>query len=364
MAKFTTLSQEVFDQRAEKAKAVNPFRKEVSLKEIEIQDSNTMLVSGVKIPMNTEAFKSVCKIVGLPVGFDKTFTASFGDKARQQLVNRLKLALQAKGSTTISLVVNPNSKEIIGANKDAHSTVSNQLFIDTAGRVIDKYGLDVLDFSISKDGGVVINTASPKNVWGFNGLKDEDHYGGISFTNSVNGGFKVSPYLHRLACYNGIVGTAFDESFTMEQLDAFSMELFWNSLDKLAQRGFRPEAFEDKLRMAINTPASLFEMETAHKLLKSHSDADYKELESWIPFEGTRTRFHTAGIDTLTLTNAQKKGAKTGTSVWDVVNGVTHFATHDNGFKIDDYDRRRIQVQASAMMTKNFDMANIIPSPF
>ena len=162
MAKFTTLSQEVFNQRAEKAKEVNPFRKEVSLKEIEIQDSNTMLVSGVKIPMNTEAFKSVCKIVGLPVGFDKTFTASFGDKARQQLVNRLKLALQAKGSTTISLVVNPNSKEIIGANKDAHSTVSNQLFIDTAGRVIDKYGLDILDFSISKDGGVVINTASPK----------------------------------------------------------------------------------------------------------------------------------------------------------------------------------------------------------
>lgn len=364
MSKFTTLSQTAFDKKVEYAIARTPIRKEVSLKEIEVISDEVLKVGGVQIHMTKSAFKSVCKSVGLPVGFDKTFTSTFGDKARQQLVNKLKLAVQAKGATTLSLVVNPDAKEIIGVHKDAQMMTSNQTFIETSTKIIDKYGLDVLDFSVNGDGGVVINTASPRNSWGISGMKDEDFYGGISFTNSANTGFNVSPYLHRLVCANGMVGISFEDSLCLESIDGFSMERFWNQLNLLATRGFRPEKFEDRLRLANSTMASLYEMEMAHNLLKSHSDADHKEIEAWIPFHNTRAKFHNAGIDTIELSNAQKKGAKTGTSVWDIVNGCTHFATHDNGFKIDDYDRRRLQVQASNILTKDFDMANIIPSPF
>jgi hypothetical protein len=364
MSKFTTLSQKAFDDKAKLAISRTPIRKEVSLKEIEVISHEILNVGGVKIPMTQPAFKSVCKAVGLPVGFDKTFTSTFGDKARQQLVNKLKLAVQAKGATTLSLVVNPEAKEIIGVHKDAQMMTSNQTFIETSSRIIDKYKLDVLDFTVNGDGGVVINTASPKNAWDITGMKDEDFYGGISFTNSVNTGFNVSPYLHRLVCANGMVGISFEDSLCLESIDGFSMERFWNQLNLLATRGFRPEKFEERLRLASNTMASLYEMETAHNLIKSHSDADYKDIETWIPFHNTRAQFHNAGIDTIDLTKAQKKGAKTGTSVWDVVNGVTHFATHDNGFRIDEYDRRRLQVQASNILTRDFDMANIIPSPF
>lgn len=364
MSKYTTLSQANFDQKVKIALDKTPLRKEVSLKEIEVISDEVLKVHGVQIPMTKTAFKSVCKSVGLPVGFDKTFTKSFGDKARQGLVNKLKLAMQAKGSTPLSLVVNPDSKTIIGVQKDAHALTSNQTFIETSSRIIDKYKLDVLDFSISSDGGVVINTASPKNTWGITGMKDEDFYGGISFTNNANTGFEVSPFLHRLVCANGMVGISFEDSLVLEQIDGFSMEVFWNSLNRLAERNFRPEKFEEKIRLASNTMASLFEMETAHNLLKSHSDADTKEIEAWIPFHNTRAKFHNVGIDTTDLTMAQKKGAKTGTSVWDIVNSVTHFATHDNGIKVDEYDRRRLQVQASNILTKDFDMANIIPSPF
>jgi hypothetical protein len=364
MSKLTTLSQQVFESKARFAIAKTPLRKEVSLKEVEILNDETLQMNGVPIRMNKDSFKSVCKIVGLPVGFDKTFTGSFGEKARQQLVNRLKLAVQAKGGTTLSLVVNPDTKEIIGVHKDSHAITSNQTFIETSSRIIDKYKLDVLNFTTNNDGGVVINTASPSNSWGIDGMKDEDHYGGISFTNSVNGGFKVSPFLHRLTCSNGMVGTAFEDSLSLEQVDGFSMERFWNSLNQLAERGFRPEKFENQIRLANNTMASLSEMETAHNLLRLYSDADHKELEAWIPFHNTRAKFHNAGIDTIELTSAQKKGAKTGTTVWDIVNGITHFATHDNGFNIDEYDRRRLQVKASGILMKDYDMANIIPSPF
>jgi len=151
---------------------------------------------------------------------------------------------------------------------------------------------------------------------------------------------------------------------SLGQMDGFSMERFWSQLNQLAERGFRPANFENRIRLAMNTRASLFELETAHDWMRSLSDADHKELEAWVPLHNTRAKFHESRIDTISFSTAQKKGAKTGTSVWDLVNGVTHFATHDNGFKIDDYDRRRLQVEASRMLTKDFDMANFVPSPF
>lgn len=361
---ITTLSQDLFDRRAKEAIAKTPIRKEVSLQEVEVVKDDLLRVGDINIPMTNSAFRGVCKAVGLPAGFDKTFASAFGDKARQALVNRLKMAVQAKGNTSLSLVVNPESKKIIGVQKDPRDLVSNRTFIETSSSIIDKYRLDVTDFSINDDGGVVINTMSPSNVWGLQGLKDEDFFGGITFSNSPNKGHQVSPFLHRLICANGMIGTAFEETMSLGQMDGYTMEKFWSQLNALAERGFRPAQFEARVRLAMNTRASLSELEQAHSSLKGYSNAEHKELEEWVPYHTTRARFHAHGVDTAFLTEGQKKNAKTGTTVWDVINGITHFATHDTGFKVNDYDRRRMQVEASKMLVKTYDMENIVSSPF
>ena len=361
---LTTFSQELFDRKSQEAISKTPIRKEVPLKDIEVVKDDLLRVGDTNIPMTADAFKGVCRAVGLPVGFDKTFSSAFGDKARQALVNRLKTAVQAKGNSTVSLVVNPHDKRIIGVQKDPRDLVSNQTFVDTSKSIIDKYGLEISDYSINSDGGVVINAMSLRDGWGLDGLKDEDFYGGITFSNSPAKGFQVSPYLHRLVCANGMIGVAFSETMSLGQMDGFSMERFWTQLNALADRGFRPLEFENRVRLAMNTKASLAEMESAHDSLKSYSDAQHRELESWVPFHTTRARFHAHGVDTVMLSQAQKKGAKTGTSVWDLVNGVTHFATHDNGFKIEDFNRRKLQVEASRLLSKPFDMANVISTPY
>ena len=364
MAKFTSISQELFNQKAKEALDKTPLRREFPLKKVEVIDSETLNLDGTRVKMSTAAFSGICKVVGLPKGFDKTFTGAFGDKARQQLVNRLKVAAQAKGNSSVSLVLNPETKKVISINNKPEDAVSNQTFLDTSKSIIDKYSLEVSDFSIDHNGSLVINASSPKNVWGFDGLPEEDFFGGVSFTNSPDKGFQVSPFMYRLVCSNGMIGTSFEESHRLSGINPTGMEKFWGSLNSLAERGFRPMTFEQKLRHAINTPASFAEMEDVHSTLKSLSNADTRDLDPWIPLRETRARYHIAGIDTTTFSFAQKKGAKTGTSVWDLVNGITHFATHDNGFAIEDYDRRRLQVKAAQLMTKDFDMANIIQSPF
>ena len=365
MSRFETLSQSVFDSRVNEAIAVSPLRKEVSLKEIEIVKSNVLRYQDRNIPMEDAAFKGLCKIIGLPTGFDKTFSEAFGDKARQSLVNRLKVAVQAKGKTTVSLVINPDTKRVVSIQSDPKNLVSNQTFMDTTSRIVDKYGLEVNNFSIGNNGGVIVNASSPKNAWGLQGLTNEDHYGGVSFTNSPDAGFKVSPFMYRLICANGMIGTAFNESISLGQMDAKTMENFWTQLNDLATRSFRPVMFDEKVRLAMNTNASLWELQSAHDVLRKYSNAEHNELEAWVPLMTTKETFHNARIDTFTMGKDQMKNARTGVSVYDVLQGLSHFGSHDAGFKVTDYDNRRIQYEAGALLAKkNFDMANQVRSPF
>ena len=243
--------------------------------------------------------------------------------------------------------------------------MSNKTFLDTTTRIVDRYGLEINSFSVNTDGRLAINASSPKNEFGIKGLPNEDHYGGVSFLNSPDGGFEVSPFLYRLICANGMIGRSFEENMKLGSMDPISMETFWNQMNELARRNFRPIGFESQIRKAMTTPASLAELADAHHSIISLSDVRLREAEAWVPYGSTRDAFHKASIDTVTLTPGQRKCAKTGTSIWDLVNGITHFATHDNGFQIDDYDRRRLQVEASKILSKKtYDMENIVASPF
>lgn len=362
--KYTTLSQTAFDTTAKLAIDRQPIRKEVSLKNLEVVNDKTMSVDGLHIPMSNQAFKDVIKAVGLPVTFDKSFTGTFGEKARQQLINRLKSSMAAKGQSSVSLVVSPESKSIIGVHKSPKDLISNDSFLKTASQVIDRHNLEVNNFTVNEDGNIYISTSNPKNQWGLQGLKDEDFFGGVSFINNPKDGFQISPFLYRLVCANGMIGKAFEDTMKITSFDARGIEGLFNELNNMAKVGFKPAKFEEQVRAAISTKASLFEMEETYNMMRSFSGAEYKELEAWVPLQATRARYHAAGIDTITMSKEQKKNAKTGTPVWDVINGLTHFSTHDNGFRLDDTDRRRMQVEAGKMLAKEFDMANQVKSPF
>lgn len=362
--KYTSLSQGVFDEHARRAIAIQPIRKEVSYRDLEVISDSILSIDGLHIPMTKNAFKDVIKAVGLPVTFDKSFSEAFGQKARQQLVNRLKSVMAAKGKNSVSVVVSPESKTIIGVHKSPKDLISNESFIRTATRLIDEHSLDVNTFTVDSEGGIVIQASSPRNQWGIQGLKDEDFYGGVTLLNNPKDGFQISPYLYRLICANGMIGKSFEETIQVKSFDGAGMEKIYQEIDRLSKSAFKPSKFEAQVKLAIETKASLAEMESAYNLMKMLSGVEYKELEAWVPLQATRARYHAAGIDTIFLSPEERKNAKTGTSVWDVVNGVTHFSTHDNGYRISDTDRRRMQIEAGNLLTKKFDMGNLVNSPF
>ncbi len=79
----------------------------------------------------------------------------------------------------------------------------------------------------------------------------------------------------------------------------------------------------------------------------------------------TRRAYMDANIDVHLFSKEQTASAKTGQSVWDIANAITDFASHDYGFKMEDKDRTRMQLEAGRLLTKKaYDIETLVPSPF
>jgi hypothetical protein len=161
-----------------------------------------------------------------------------------------------------------------------------------------------------------------------------------------------------------MVTRGFEEQYKLTRLDEAEMNRFMEHLQSLRHNSYQPFGFTDAVRLCANTNASLHEMEFAANAIRNVADVDYDMLQEWVPVKSTNQAFARIGVDTQILDAAKKKNAKTGTTVWDLINGITHFATHDNGIQLTDYDRRRLQVVAGQMLTKVPDMSNMVRTPF
>lgn len=359
-----TISQEVYDSKVKKAISIQPIRKTVPLGSIGILGPGRLSVNGKEVPIEYSAFMQFAKILGVPVTFQKKVDKLFSEEASTSIINKMKEAMSIYGLKTVCLVASPTEKKIISVNKDENSIISNTSFFESIGGIISDHNLEVRDFSVGSDGSVHLNTFSPSSGWDLNGLKDEYFQGGISFFNNPKDGFVVTPYINRLSCLNGSVGESFKETIEIKKLNETLIQGLYMSIDQFAKRGFQPMEFKNKVELAMKTPASYAELEAAAELITRSSGLKRSEIDKWNTIMETTETYERHGIIPMFMTPEQKKNAKTGTPIWDVVNGLTHFSTHDTGIFVEDNDRRWIQRKAGDMICETHDMENMVMSPY
>lgn len=365
MPKLVSLAESLVQQRMQQAIEAQPIRREVALQDVKIIDNETVEYNGRRVKITNTAFKDMMGILKVPTAFVDRFKGIVGPEAQQKFLNTIKNVMASNGSRNVTLVLNPRSMEIVAVHKTNRNLISNSTALGFIHNVINDAGLDVADFSVNEsNGGIAVNAFSTNMNFEVPGMKDEHFFGGISFTNNPTNGFQVSPYINRLICANGLVTRGFEEQFKLTKLDDAEMNQFTMHLKELRKNNYQPHGFVDAVRLTNGTNASLAEMRSAANAIWSVADVNKEDIESWIPIKSTEQAFNRIGVDAEALDNAKAKNAKTGTSVWELINGITHFATHDNGIEISDYDRRRLQVVAGQMLTKKLDMENLVRSPF
>ena len=364
--KLTTMSQGVFDLKAAQAIEAQPLRKQVSLGSLKLVNRDTLDVEGTEIPMTSGAFKDFVETLRVPKAFLNRFSGAFGEDGAGQLLNRLRTALATDSGGDVVLTVDPKERQITAIRHPNHVGITNEGFLGLIRENVDRYDLQVSDFSVGPDGSLNVNAISPTGFLQVPGMKKEVFSTGVSFSNSSRGGTEVSPFLMRLVCTNGMMSRSFAEHYNLKGLDKEHVERFNDHMLMLQSNGFQPQGVSDKVIKADMTNASLAEMQLAASSLMSNSKIEWKDLQRYVPIQETTDTFNRHGMDTSRFTKLQQRNATTGTSLWSLVNGMTNFAS--NGGKVyfdDEIQRNKIMMAAGNLFARDtFDTENLVLSPF
>jgi len=361
------VTQQQYNNFREDALHRQPIRKSVLLSDLKFHTMDTVEYAGVLLGMNRTALKNLIGIVGFSVSGTDAIKSQVGEEQSVNILNALKNVISSAKGIEITLTVTPD-RVITGIHRTRRDAPlpSIESFFDTVQRLGDK-GLTVKSTSFNPDNGNVSVEMMAKGGGEFQvgGLSDEVFNSGISISRTANG-IAADPYLHRLVCTNGMVTRQFEESFKMKTGQPKMWEEFYKHLDDLERRDFKPAKFDARLLRAANTPASLQELERGIGLLNHSAKLETNDLE--IFFRGMKRTYnalHSSGIDTDKLTPKQKANIRTALPVWDVINGITDFASHNYGYEKAQNSDRHLMMQAGDLLCKDFDSENIISNqPF
>lgn len=230
-------------------------------------------------------------------------------------------------------------------------------YFDTFERLMNSHKLDIVDFGQTPTG-VFVSTKSVEDEFKIGNFGNEVFHPGFTLTNNLSNGLVLDSYLYRLICTNGMVGQSFGHSI---KYNPESMTDFFKSLIEFKNSGLIPLGFRDKVTQAIHTKASYAEVHSAAKIITNNSKLTIDLVDRFVPVNDIRRKFALKGADTVKWNSAQEKNAITNISVWDVVNGLTDFASHDYGFDVKESDRLSMQKQAGDLLGKPaFDTQNLV----
>lgn len=359
MPQIQTLSGEILTSRKAETLNSQSLRKTIAVRDINLVNDTTIEYQGKRLEITKDAFKGLMKLIGMSQTFATKFEKLFNPEVKAQFINTMKNAM-ATQLNEITIVLSPTTKKVVGFTKKATDLISHERFMGLADRLIDQNGFEVANWGVDANkGSVTINAFNPKASFGVQGLNDEVFTAGITMKNSPLGGIQVMPYVNRLWCANGCTTAMASESYALANLSGESMEKFFEHMSQLRKNKFIPSGFQDKVTQAVNTPASMNEMKWAHNQIKRHVG---DKADNWIPLQENESAYTKANIGIL-----DAKAAKSNQSIWSVVNGMTHVATHAPdlfAMNMQDKDSTELMVQAGNLLGKQWNLQGATRSPF
>lgn len=356
-----------YEEVKQAAKETPLLRKATRIGDVKIIDTTHIEIKGNVLELSDFAFNSLIKLFNIPLSFQNRVENSFGPAAKLHLLNTMKDAMSVRKNEQIMLIGNTKSGKIVSAGAE-NGMLSNDSFFDLVESVINKHGLELGSCSIGDFGDVTIITKSTRDA-SIKGLDsshktDEGFTPGLAFVNSVVRGTQLNPYTMRLVCSNGMIAPDQSSIISIKGFDSKEVRKFYEQINKLAHNNFVSGNYNEQVLKAVNTYASLAEIEFASKMMHNASGADLRRIDQFVPYLKMVEKFDSKGFKLKDMSSQQMKNAQTNVKLWDVVNGMTNFATHKHdGIKMDSGSRVRVQGQAGALLNKKtFDTANLVPS--
>ena len=359
-----TLSNTLVETKKKEAVTNQSLIKRISTRNLKLIDDSHVEVNGYTVNITKNAYKSLIKSLGLPQAFTSKLERLFNGKSKTEFINRLTQAIAASGSSSLNVLLSPQSKTIVGFST-ASNIISNESFFSFTDKIIEGQGFDIVDLNNNPyDGSVSINAVLNNTAHEIKGLSNEAFKSGLTITNTPTGGIQVSPYMNRLWCANGCTTSMAQESYQLNDLSVPETSKFFDHINELRKNHFIPTGIGDTIREANSTPASIAEMDRAYKMIEPFVG---ERAESIIPKTRNYNAYSKMGVDLKEAAGTDRKMAQSNQSVWSLVNALTWTATNSDKVlenNIQDSDRVNLQIEGGNLLGKNYDLKNRMRSPF
>ncbi len=336
-----------------------------SLSEIKIINSETIDIKGSFLVLERKAFRDIITILGMTEKVLKVFDDNFTSSKTVQVLNLIQENISRSG-INIVLYANPKNKtisRIVAENKRTRG-LSLETYFNTLDRILNSNSNLEIKGYVADHSQTQIDLIDHTAEFRVGDLNIETFHPGLSFGTTFNNETFIENFTERLVCTNGMVYRDAETSYALnENFKADQWQQFFDHIDKIKKDNWVSPKFSNRVIDAMKTPASLSEMINVANLVKKHAG---KDTELWVPLNETTDKFKNIDVDYKELNERQLSTAKTGTSVWTLINGLTDFASHDYKFEISDLERLQLQIQAGKILMKpTFDIQNIVTkSPF
>lgn len=336
-------------------------RKQVSLSDIRLISDSAVEINGLALALAPAGFSSLLRIVGISKALRKNLIKQYGDSFADNLVSTLGKAMGvSKGNVT--LLIDMRKKRVINIVTQSEQMISNESYLNNVERIVNDANLEIDSMVVRDNGGFTISTVGENSEWGFSGIESTESFKfGLNFDNDPVKGTRLMPYNQRLVCTNGMIGQGFVGVHQLTNTKD-SWDAFYHKVDVLKRDNFKPIEFSSTLKSVMNSDASLQELTQARNLMKANSKITDLELEMYAPIGSTEDAYKRNGSIIEDFNKDQKQNARTDVSYWELINGLTDFASHNYGFNVSNPDT--LQRHAGRLFVKKPDLANLVINPF
>lgn len=355
---LTTLRREAINNE--------PIVANVNLGEIRILSPNTAQLGDHQIKLSDAGFAAFQSLLGLDADSSANVKNLLGEDSRLALVSSLQSAIIEKKGKVVDVLISPRDNSIIGVRNSKQTVCANDFF-NTAEYLMERYGDQnlVLDRgSVDINGNVTLGTKTDR-IHNVDGLENENFHIGIGF-NLTNGNMELVDFVYRLICTNGMYGQAADINSSFGNFNKANVASMISAADKIVGGG---GAYENNVRRAMNTFASVNEVFAVNNQIARKSVAKDNPFNDWFTsYDSISRDYAKIGYPVSQMSVGQRKTAVTEYKVWDVINALTNFASHDQvkrGYSFNPSEADEMLKVAGRMLRRErYDMHNMVPSPY
>ena len=318
---------------------------------------NVYKIDGLEVLTTDYVSKQLDEIIGLTPKQRSAVKAASGDAGVRDFRNYLATANSIVKPSKVALVANPETKTVTSVIPLKEGLITSDSFFDFAELFMEKAGLTPVfhrnAFDISNGVTIYMDNDNPI-VKQF--APNEDFLVNSYYLSWNLGQIELGRYYERLICSNGQTETVKTKEARIHSLQTAQITAMLNipaDKDMLESAYGR---FEAKALAAMDTRASLAELQKTSKMLSSYM-VDSKAVKEVAPFEDELQRYVNFGYNVEKYPLNQMKASM---SYWELYNGVTAFATHTEGWDDSDNRRSNIQSEAFSMLMKERDIKTYI----